>query len=113
MWPSVEGFPVTDDMFDRPLRVVKLIATRKDDADRGPLVALHPEDAKARILNDGELAWVYSPRRRHELATVRIDPELRPGDVVLRDIIGASPSEVVRVVKPDLDTPTRRRGAFA
>jgi anaerobic selenocysteine-containing dehydrogenase len=109
----VEESPVTDEVFDRPLRVVKLIATRKTDEDRGPLVALNPDDAKARVLTDGELAWVYSPRRRHELATVRIDPELRQGDVVLRDIVGASPSEVVRVVKPDLDTPKRRRGAFA
>jgi len=104
---------VTDEVFDRPLRVVKLIATRNTDEDRGPLVSLNPDDAKARVLTDGELAWVYSPRRRHELATVRIDPELRQGDVVLRDIVGASPSEAVRVVKPDLDTPKRRRGAFA
>ncbi len=104
---------MTDELFDRPLRVVKLIATKKTDAERGPLVVLHPEDAKARVLTEGELAWVYSPRRRHELATVRIDPELKQGNVILRDIIGASPSESVRVVKPDLDTPQRRRGAFA
>jgi anaerobic selenocysteine-containing dehydrogenase len=105
--------PVTDDIFDRPLRVVKLIATKRTDDERGPLVVLHPDDARSRVLNEGELAWVYSPRRRQELATVRIDPELKQGDVVLRDIIGASPSEIVRVVKPDLDTPQRRRGAFA
>ena len=104
---------MTDELFDRPLRVVKLIATKKGDEERGPLVALSPEDAKNRVLTEGELAWVYSPRRRHELATVRIDPELRQGDVILRDILGASPSESVRVVKPDLDTPQRRRGAFA
>jgi len=28
---------------------------------------------------------------------------LTRGDVVLRDVLGAAPSEVVRVVKPDLD----------
>jgi anaerobic selenocysteine-containing dehydrogenase len=104
---------VSDDIFDRPLRVVKLVATKRTDTERGPLVALHPDDAKARVLTDGELAWVYSPRRRQELATVSIDPELRPGDVILRDIVGASPSEIVRVVKPDLDTPQRRHGALA
>jgi hypothetical protein len=58
------------------------------------------------------LAWVYGPRR-HELATVHIDAELPRGQVVLRDINGASPSEIVRVIKPDLDTPNRRRGALA
>ena len=61
----------------------------------------------AGILTDGELAWVYGPRR-HELATVRYDEDVRAGDVVLRDLIGASPSETVRVVKPDLDSRGRR-----
>jgi hypothetical protein len=46
------------------------------------------------------------------LATVRIDPDIRSGHVVLRDISGASPSEVVRVVKPDLDTRGRRGTAL-
>jgi len=42
--------------------------------------------------------------------SVRVDAEdaLRLGDVALRDIAGASPSEIVRVVKPDLDTRGRR-----
>jgi anaerobic selenocysteine-containing dehydrogenase len=101
-----------DALLDRPLRVARLDATRRGDAERGPMVVMHPDDAKARILTDGELAWVYGPRR-HELATVRIDPEIKLGDVVLRDVLGAAPSEIVRVIKPDLDTPTRRRGAFA
>jgi hypothetical protein len=41
---------------------------------------------------------------------VRIDADdtLKLGDVMLRDIAGASPSEIVRVVKPDLDTRGRR-----
>jgi len=69
------------------------------------------EDARARLLVDGELAWVHGPRRQ-ELATVIIDDTVRRGDVALRDIAGASPSEVVRVVKPDLDSHTRR-GFFA
>ena len=73
------------------------------------MVLMHPTDARSRLLDEGELAWVYGPRR-HELATVRIDHEgiLEIGDVVLRDISGASPSEIVRVIKPDLDSRGRR-----
>ena len=70
-----------------------------------------PADAQARLLVDGELAWVYGPRRQ-ELATVAVDESVKRGDVVLRDIAGVSPSELVRVVKPDLDSHTRR-GHFA
>jgi anaerobic selenocysteine-containing dehydrogenase len=81
------------------------------DSDRGPQVRLSPEEAKARLLVDGELAWVYGPRRQ-ELATVVVDESVKRGDVVLRDIAGVSPSELVRVVKPDLDSHTRR-GHFA
>jgi len=54
---------------------------------------------------------VYGPKR-HELAEVRIDPGAREGDVVLRDIVGARPSEIVRVIKPDLDTRGRRPTAL-
>jgi anaerobic selenocysteine-containing dehydrogenase len=102
---------VTKPDLNRPLRVAGLLATRVGDAERGPAVRMHPDDATARLLIEGELAWVYGPRR-HELATVELDPSLRRGDVVLRDLTGASPSELVRVIKPDLDTP-RRRGTFA
>jgi hypothetical protein len=100
---------VDSEQLNRPLRVARFVATKASDAERGPMVMLHPSDARARLLVDGELAWVYGPRR-HDLATVRIDTEdsLRLGDVVLRDIAGASPSEIVRVVKPDLDTRGRR-----
>ena len=95
------------DTRNKPLRVSELIATRSGDAERGPAVFMHPTDAKDRLLNDGELAWIYGPRR-HELATVNLDANIRLGDVRLRDVIGASPSEVVRVIKPDLDTRGRR-----
>jgi anaerobic selenocysteine-containing dehydrogenase len=71
---------------------------------------LNRADAANRLLNDGELAWVYGPRR-HELATVVIDEAVKPGDVFLRDIAGVAASETVRVVKPDLDR--RGRSAFA
>lgn len=101
---------MTTDTRNRELRVTRLIATRSADPERGPAVFLNPRDAKDRLLNEGELAWVYGPRR-HELATVHFDDTIRVGDVVLRDILGASPSEIVRVIKPDLDT--RGRSMFA
>jgi anaerobic selenocysteine-containing dehydrogenase len=94
-----------DTRINRPLRVERFIATRSGDAERGPMVTLHPLDAADRLLNEGELAWVYGPRR-HELAEVRLDATLRRGDVVLRDVAGSSPSEIIRVIKPDMD----RRG---
>lgn len=90
----------------RPLRVVGLLATRSGDDVRGPQVRMHPEDARQRLLVDGELAWVYGPRR-HELAEVTVDEHVTRGDVALRDLICAAPSDIVRVVKPDLD---ERRG---
>lgn len=66
------------------------------------MVALNPADAAERLLNEGELAWVYGPRRQ-ELAEVRLDSSLALGDVALRDVVGVAPSEIVRVIKPDLD----------
>ena len=42
------------------------------------MVVLHPLDAADRLLNEGELAWVYGPRR-HELAEVRLDDKLKQG----------------------------------
>ena len=95
------------DTRNRPLRVAELIATRSGDEERGPAVFMYPKDAADRLLNDGELAWVYGPRR-HELATVVLDQRIKKGDVVLRDLVGSAPSEVVRVIKPDLDTRGRR-----
>lgn len=102
---------MTEDARNRPLRVSKFIGTRASDTERGPMVRMNPGDAQARLLVEGELAWVYGPRRQ-ELATVAVDETVKRGDVVLRDIAGASPSEIVRVVKPDLDSHTRR-GHFA
>jgi anaerobic selenocysteine-containing dehydrogenase len=98
---------VPSDARNRPLRVAGFIGTRASDAERGPQVRLSPEDAHTRLLTDGELAWVHGPRRQ-ELATVAVDDQVKRGDVVLRDVGGVSLSEVVRVVKPDLDSHTRR-----
>ena len=102
---------MSSDARNRPLRVASFIGTRASDVERGPQVRLAPEDAQSRLLADGELAWVHGPRRQ-ELATVVVDEQVRRGDVVLRDVGGVSPSEIVRVVKPDLDSHTRR-GNFA
>jgi hypothetical protein len=59
------------------------------------------EEAAERLLNDGEVAWVYGPRRQ-QLATVMIDDSVPRGGVVVRDVLGLAPSEVVRVVKVEL-----------
>jgi anaerobic selenocysteine-containing dehydrogenase len=98
---------VADDLRNRALRVSSFIATRRGDPERGPMVALNDHEARARLLTQGELAWVYGPRRG-ELAEVRIDPQMRDGEVLVRDIVGVAPSELVRVVKPDLDNRGRR-----
>jgi anaerobic selenocysteine-containing dehydrogenase len=84
------------------LLVTQYISTRTGDADRGPLVKLHPSEARKRLLEDGELVWVYGPRR-HELAVLVVDDTVSPGNVVARDILGIAPAEIVRVVKHDFD----------
>ena len=94
--------------YSPPLQVMGYIGTRAGDPERGPMVRMRREDAAKRLLDDGELAWVYGPRR-HELATVVIDEAVPRGGVVLRDVAGAAISEIVRVVKIDLDTPANRR----
>jgi hypothetical protein len=103
---------VADDIRARGLRVSSFIATKRGDDDRGPLVMLNGREARARLLTDGELVWVYGPRRG-ELATLRIDESVRDGDVIVRDLLGIAPSEIVRVVKPDLDNRGRRPTALA
>ena len=37
-----------------------------------------------------------------------IDDEVPKGGVIVRDIAGLAPSEIVRIVKPDLDREPRR-----
>ena len=103
---------MADDIRARGLSVSSFIATRRGDDDRGPLVMLNGREARARLLTDGELVWVYGPRRG-ELATLRIDESVRDGDVIVRDLLGIAPSEIVRVVKPDLDNRGRRPTALA
>jgi hypothetical protein len=94
-----------------PLQVVGLAATRPGDADRGPEIHLTSEDARMRLVLDGELVWVQGPRRK-ELAKVVVDDDLRRGEVVLRDMIVGAPSEIVSLIKIDTDTPGPR-GRYA
>lgn len=102
---------MADNLRDQPLRVADLQASARDDYERGPLAMMNEHEARVRLIDDGDVVWVYGPRRS-ELATVSIDPLVRDGDVVLRDIFGASPSEFVRVVKPELDARGRRPPAL-
>ncbi len=88
----------------RPLRVASFEATRVSDPDRGPVVRMNANEASQRMLVDGELVVVEGPRRQ-QLARLVVDDRCGRGDVVLRDVAGAAPSEIVHVLKPDLDAP--------
>ena len=98
------------ELYNPPLRVAGLIATRRGDADRGPQVRIRPDDASLRLVTQDELVWVYGPRR-HELATIHIDDSLPRGEVVLRDILGAAPSEVIKIVKAASERTDQRHHA--
>jgi hypothetical protein len=94
-------------LYNPPLQVVGYVATHRGDAERGPQVRLRHEEAVMRQLSEGELIWVYGPRR-HDLAPVVIDDEVPRGGVVVRDIAGLTVSEIVRLQKPDFDRPPPR-----
>ena len=85
-----------------PLQVVGFVATRRSDTERGPLIRIRPDDAIKRLIENGELVWVYGPRR-HELAPVVYDESLPKGGVVVRDLAGLAVTEIVRLVKMDID----------
>jgi anaerobic selenocysteine-containing dehydrogenase len=84
------------------LLVTQYIATKFGDSERGPMISMHPTEARKRLLEDGELVWVYGPRR-HELAVLIVDDAISPGNAIARDILGVAPAERVRVVKHDFD----------
>jgi anaerobic selenocysteine-containing dehydrogenase len=90
--------------YNPPLQVVGFIGTRLSDTERGPLILLNTGEAKQRMIEDGELVWVYGPRR-HDLAPVEIDDTIPKGGVVVRDIAGLAPTEIVRLIKVDTDRP--------
>lgn len=92
----------------QPMQVVGYIATRKGDDVRGPMVRMRTDEAATRLLDDGELVWIYGPRRQ-ELATLEIDDSLARGTVVVRDVAGIAITELVRVRKPDFDRAEDRR----
>ena len=94
-------------LYNPPLQVVAFLGTRRGDPARGPEVRVRGAEAALRILSDGEMVWVEGPRRQ-ELATLRIDDAIPKGGVALRDIAGLGVSEIVRLVKPDLDRADRR-----
>jgi hypothetical protein len=94
-------------LYNPPLQVVGFLGTRRGDPDRGPQVRIRGEEAALRLLMDGEMAWVQGPRRQ-ELATVIIDNAVPKGGVVVRDIAGLAVSEIIRLQKPDMDTPPRK-----
>ena len=94
--------------FNPPLQVIGFLGTRRGDDDRGPLVRLRADEARLRMLTDGELVWVEGPRRK-ELALVAIDDAVPRGGVIVRDIPGLAVSEVIRLAKPDFDRERDRR----
>jgi anaerobic selenocysteine-containing dehydrogenase len=91
---------------DKPMSVVGFIATRVGDADRGPQVRMREQDAVQRLLTEGQLVRVRTPRRE-ELAHLVIDDALPRGSVILRDVAGVAPSEIVHVSRVDVE---RKRG---
>jgi hypothetical protein len=90
--------------FNPPLQIVGYVATRKGDAERGPLLRLCNDDAALRAVVEGEFVWVYGPRR-HDLVPVMIDDTVPRGGVVVRDLAGVTLSEIVRLVKATADRP--------
>lgn len=92
--------------YNPPLQVVHFIGTRRGDPDRGPQIQLNSAEAALRLIQDGELVWVYGPRR-NEVAVVVVNDEVPRGGIVARDIAGLSVSDVVRIQKTDMDRPRR------
>lgn len=87
-----------------PLQVVGYVGTRRGDAERGPQVRLRTAEAQLRLIEDGELVWVYGPRR-HELAEVVYDESVPKGGLVARDLGGLAVTEIVRLVRTDAQRP--------
>lgn len=90
--------------FAKPLQVIGYIGTKQGDAVRGPMVRLRPEDALIRLLMPGELVRVIS-ERRSELAELQVDESVPRGGAILRDVAGAGVTEIIRVVRLDLEGP--------
>lgn len=94
-----------------PLQVVGFIATRATDTERGPLAIVNATEAQSRLIYNGEVVWLSGPRRQ-ELVPITIDDGVPRGGIVLRDVLGATVSEIVRLEKlpsppasPQVDEP--------
>ena len=94
-----------------PLQVVGFVGTKRGDPERGPAVRLRADEAVKRFVENGELVWVYGPRR-HELALAIFDDAIPKGSVILRDIAGVTVTEIVRLVKVDSDRPVLHNRAL-
>ncbi|MES3036167.1 MAG: hypothetical protein V4813_19345 [Gemmatimonadota bacterium] len=94
--------PRQTDLYNPPLQVIGFIASRRGDTERGPAIRLNRAEAALRMLTDGELVFIQGPTRK-ELAPVVIDDELPNGGVVARDILGLLVTDVIKLVKPDMD----------
>jgi hypothetical protein len=94
--------PRQTDLYNPPLQVVGFIGTRRGDAERGPAISLNVQEASLRMLTDGELVFIQGPRRK-ELAPVIVDDDVPRGGVVVRDIAGLMVSDVIKLIKPDMD----------
>lgn len=90
------------DLYNPPLQVVGFVGSRRGDAERGPAISLNREEATLRMLTDGELVFLHGPRRK-ELAPVIVDDDVPRGGVIVRDIAGVMVSDVIKLVKPDMD----------
>jgi anaerobic selenocysteine-containing dehydrogenase len=97
------------DVYSPPLQVVGFVATKRGDHDRGPQVRMRADEAALRLLADGELVRIEGPRRQ-EFAVLQVDDEIPRGTVVVRDVAGVAPSEVVRVRKVETELPPRNVG---
>jgi hypothetical protein len=70
---------------------------------------MNAEESRRRMLLDGELVRITGPRRI-EFATLVVDDRVLRGEAVLRDMIVAAPSELIKVHKPDWDLERPRSG---
>ena len=92
--------------YNPPLQVMKFVGSRKGDPERGPQVQINNTEAMLRMLQSGELVWVQGPRR-NEVAELVVNDEVPRGGIFARDIVGLSPTDVVRLAKVDTDRPRR------
>ena len=73
------------DLYNPPLQVVGLIATKRGDEDRGPLIWMRGDDASYRLVMEGELAVWHD---WHGSAPVRLNtlgPGSYFGDIAILD----------------------------